>query len=142
MSQQKLKAMFLLILRFIHPKKKRFCAECAPNCAEECMGVERTGEPINTLPCDIFGGGGTKIALANFRVCILALNHAVAESEKIWYFYWLVSGVNDPSLFLLPTRQTDYFWWCLNKGMRVKTSDADGDGRVLKNLIRLLSTDP
>jgi hypothetical protein len=49
------------------------------------------------------------------------LNHAVAETTEDMQA--LLSGaaaqLQQPLSFLLPTRQSDLFRWCLSKGMKV-----------------------
>ena len=50
------------------------------------------------------------------------LNHAVAETEDDMKFLLMGTGNlsrYQPISFLLPTRQTDLFRWCLKQGMRV-----------------------
>ena len=47
------------------------------------------------------------------------LNHAVAETEEDMQSLLLGSGSLSPISFLLPTRQTSLFRWCLKHGMRV-----------------------
>ena len=50
------------------------------------------------------------------------LNHAVAETEEDMQML-LIGATNlspgRPLSFLLPTRQTSLFRWCLKRGMRV-----------------------
>lgn len=47
------------------------------------------------------------------------LNHAVAETEEDMQSLLLGAGNLSPISFLLPTRQTSLFRWCLKQGMRV-----------------------
>lgn len=47
------------------------------------------------------------------------LNHAVAETEEDMHSLLLGAGNRAPVSFLLPTRQTSLFRWCLKRGMRV-----------------------
>ena len=47
------------------------------------------------------------------------LNHAVAETEEDMQSLLLGAGNLSPIAFLLPTRQTNLFRWCLKHGMRV-----------------------
>jgi predicted N-acetyltransferase YhbS len=47
------------------------------------------------------------------------LNHAVAETEEDMQSLLLGAGNLSSISFLLPTRQTSLFRWCLNHGMRV-----------------------
>ena len=47
------------------------------------------------------------------------LNHAVAETEEDMQSLLLGAGNLSPIAFLLPTRQTSLFRWCLKYGMRV-----------------------
>ena len=47
------------------------------------------------------------------------LNHAVAETEEDMQALLLGAGNLSPIAFLLPTRQTSLFRWCLKHGLRV-----------------------
>jgi hypothetical protein len=106
----------------VRPIKEEDFEECAELC-RTAHGFERTAELKNTPP-----------SLASFVVVregritayasaphFWALNHAVAESEEDMRV--LLTGAGNlgdgqPISFLLPTRQTDLFRWCLKNGMR------------------------
>jgi len=48
-----------------------------------------------------------------------ALNHAVTETEDDMQQLMMAASENQQISFLLPTRQSSLFRWCLQKGMRV-----------------------
>ncbi len=96
-------------------------------CAELCRkthGFDRINEVKNTPPFLT-----SFVALRDGRVTAYAsaphfwaLNHAVAETEEDMYM--LLRGIGNlapdqPISFLLPTRQSAFFRWCLKQGMRV-----------------------
>ncbi|CAN5794593.1 hypothetical protein BH20ACI3_BH20ACI3_06070 [soil metagenome] len=96
-------------------------------CAELCRkahGFERTGELKNTPPfltsfVAVRDGRVTAYASAPH---FWALNHAIAESEE--NMQALLTGAGNlsngqPISFLLPTRQSHLFRWCLKKGTRI-----------------------
>ncbi|HKQ51386.1 MAG TPA: GNAT family N-acetyltransferase [Pyrinomonadaceae bacterium] len=96
-------------------------------CTELCRkthGFARTGELKNTPPFLT-----SFVAVRDGRVTAYcsaphfwALNHAVAESEEDMRALLLGVGnlsAEQPLSFLLPTRQTELFRWCLKQGMRV-----------------------
>lgn len=102
-------------------------AEDYAGCAELCQkthGIERTGELKNTPPfltsfVAVRDGRVTAYASAPH---FWALNYAVAETEEDMQAVLTGAGnLSDgqPLSFLLPTRQTDLFRWCLKQGMRV-----------------------
>ncbi len=107
----------------IRPLQEKDFAECAELC-RRVHGIERTGEMKNTPPflTSFVAVRDRRISAYASAPHFWALNHAVAESEKDMQA--LLAGVGNmsgerPISFLLPTRQTDLFRWCLNKGMRV-----------------------
>lgn len=95
-------------------------------CAELCRsvhGISRINEVRNTPPSP-----SPFVALRDGRVVAYMsapqfwpLNHAVAETEAD--MRTLIAGVSnqcsEPLSFLLATRQTDLFRWCLKNKMRV-----------------------
>ena len=96
-------------------------------CAELCRkvhGFDRINE-LKNAPRFL----NSFVALRDGRVTAYAsaphfwtLNHAVAESEEDMYALLLGTGnlvPDQPLSFLLPTRQSDFFRWCLQQGMRV-----------------------
>ena len=93
-------------------------------CAELCRkthGFDRLNELKNMPPfltsfVAIRDGRLTAYASApQFWV----LNHAVAETEEDMQSLLLGAASLSPISFLLPTRQTSLFRWCLQHGMRV-----------------------
>ena len=93
--------------------------------AELCrsvLGFDRIDEIKNAPPM-----GTPFVALRDGRITAYAslpqvwpLNHAVAENEDDMHALLLGTGNQCEQLsFLLPTRQTDLFRWCLREGMRV-----------------------
>ena len=102
-------------------------AEDYAGCAELCRkihGIERTGDLKNTPPfltsfVAVRDGRITAYASAPH---FWALNYAVAETEEDMQGVLMGAGNlsnGEPLSFLLPTRQTDLFRWCLKQGMRV-----------------------
>ena len=98
-----------------------------PACAELCRkthGFDRLNELKNMPPFLT-----SFVALRDGRLTAYAsgpqfwvLNHAVAETEEDMQFLLLGAGNLSPDApisFLLPTRQTSLFRWCLKHGMRV-----------------------
>jgi GNAT superfamily N-acetyltransferase len=94
-------------------------------CAELCrsvLGFERISEIKNAPPM-----GSPFVALREGRITaytsapqVWPLNHAVAENEKDMQALLLGAGNQCEQLsFLLATRQTDLFRWCLKQKMRV-----------------------
>lgn len=107
----------------IRPLQEKDFAECAELCGR-VHGIERTGELKNTPPflTSFVAVRDGRISAYTSAPHFWASNHAVAESEKDMQA--LLAGVGNisgerPISFLLPTRQTDLFRWCLNKGMCV-----------------------
>ena len=106
---------------------RRISEEDFDACAELCrrvQGFDRGGElrsvpPFLTSFVALREGRLTAYAAAPQ---FWALNHAVAETEDDMRA--LLTGAGNlsgerPLSFLLPTRQTNLFRWCLSKGMRV-----------------------
>lgn len=97
------------------------------SCAELCRrihGFDRVNELMNRFPFVT-----PFVALRDGRITAYtsapqswALNHAVAETTSDMRAV-LTGAANslqgEPISFLLPTRQSDLFRWCLQKGMRV-----------------------
>jgi predicted N-acetyltransferase YhbS len=96
-------------------------------CAQLCRkvhGFDRLNELKNTPPFLT-----SFVALRDGRVTAYAsaphfwaLNHAVAETEDDMHVVLLGAGnlsQGQPISFLLPTRQSALFRWCLKRGMRV-----------------------
>lgn len=107
----------------IRPLQEKDFAECAELC-RRVHGIERTGDLKNTPPflTSFVAVRDGRISAYASALHYWALNHAVAGSEQDMQA--LLAGVGNmsgerPISFLLPTRQTDLFRWCLNKGMRV-----------------------
>jgi predicted N-acetyltransferase YhbS len=97
--------------------------ECAA-LGRKVHGFERTGELKNTPPflTSFVAVRGGRVVAYTSAPHFWALNHSVAESEEDMRA--LLTGAGNlgdrqPLSFLLPTRQTDLFRWCLKKGMRV-----------------------
>ena len=114
------------------------CATDFEQCADLCRkthGIERTNELKSTPPfltsfVAVREGRVTAYASAPH---FWALNHGVAESEEDMQAVLTGAGnLSDgqPLSFLLPTRQTNLFRWCLKQGMRViKPSTLMSTGR-------------
>lgn len=97
-------------------------------CAELCRrvhGFDRANElrgvpPFLTTFVALREGRLTAYAAAPH---FWALNHAVAETEDDMRALLVgagnLGGADRPLSFLLPTRQTNLFRWCLSKGLRV-----------------------
>ena len=107
----------------IRPLQDKDFADCAELC-RRVHGIERIGEIKNKPPflTSFVAVRDGRISAYTSAPHFWALNHAVAESEKD--LQALLAGVGNisgerPLSLLLPTRQTDLFRWCLNKGMRV-----------------------
>jgi len=105
-------------------------AEDYAGCSELCRkihGIERTGELKNTPPFLT-----SFVAVRDGRITAYAsaphfwvLNYAVAETEEDMHAVLTGTGNlsnGQPLSFLLPTRQTNLFRWCLKQGMRVVKS--------------------
>ena len=107
----------------VRPIREEDFAGCAA-LSRNVHGFERINELKNTPPfltsfVAVRDGRVTAYASAPH---FWALNHAVAESEEDMTA--LLTGAGNlsegqPISFLLPTRQSDLFRWCLKKGMRV-----------------------
>ena len=94
-------------------------------CAElsrSVLGVDRINEVKNTPPSP-----SPFVALRDGRITaytsapvLWPLNHAVAENENDMHALLPGAGNECEQLsFLLPTRQTDLFRWCLKQKLRV-----------------------
>jgi predicted N-acetyltransferase YhbS len=103
-------------------------AEDFEACAElsrKVHGFSRAGELRSTPPflTSYVAVRGGRVVAYTSAPHFWALNQAVAESEE--EMRALLTGAGNlsdngqPLSFLLPTRQTDLFRWCLKKGMRV-----------------------
>ncbi len=107
----------------VRPIQEADYADCA-ELSRKVHGFERLNELKNTPPfltsfVAVRDGRVTAYASAPH---FWASNHAVAESEEDMQA--LLTGAGNLSggqvvSFLLPTRQTELFRWCLKKGMRV-----------------------
>lgn len=100
-------------------------AEDYEACSELCQsvhGFDRLNEVKNTPPSP-----SPFVALRDGRITayisapeLWPLNHAVAETENDMHALLLGAGNQCQHVsFLLPTRQTALFRWCLQNGMRV-----------------------
>lgn len=97
--------------------------QCAKLC-QKIHGVERTNELKNTPPfvqsfAVVRDGRISAYASAPH---FWPMNHAVAETFEDMQAVLTGAGNlgnGQPISFLLPTRQTDLFRWCLKQGMRV-----------------------
>jgi GNAT superfamily N-acetyltransferase len=94
-------------------------------CAELCrsvLGFDRLSEVTNAPPL-----GSPFVALRGGHIVAYTsapqmwpLNHAVAENEADMHALLLGAGNQCEQLsFILPTRMTDLFRWCLKQNMRV-----------------------
>lgn len=108
----------------VRPLAEDDLQQCADLC-RKAHGIERTNELKGTPPfltsfVAVRDGRVTAYASAPH---FWAMNHAVAETEADMCA--LLTGAGNSAgdgqsvSFLLPTRQTDLFRWCLKKGMRV-----------------------
>jgi GNAT superfamily N-acetyltransferase len=95
-------------------------------CAELCqtvLSVSRINELRHTppMPSPFVVVREGRITAYTSAPQLWALNHAVAENDDDMQA--LLTGAGNqcegPFTFLLPTRQTDLFRWCLKNGMRV-----------------------
>jgi predicted N-acetyltransferase YhbS len=118
----------------VRPIRAADLEQCAALC-RKTHGIERTNELKNTPPfltsfVAVREGRVTAYASAPH---FWALNHGVAESEEDMQAVLTGAGnLSDgqPLTFLLPTRQTNLFRWCLKQGMRVmKPSTLMSTGR-------------
>ena len=118
----------------VRPIRETDIGQCAELC-QTTHGIERTNELRHTPPFLT-----SFVAMRDGRVTAYAsaphfwaLNYAVAESEADMQA--LLTGAGNlsdgqPLSFLLPTRQTNLFRWCLKQGMRViKPSTLMSTGR-------------
>lgn len=107
----------------VHPIRETDMAQCTDLC-RRTHGIERTHELRHTPPfltsfVAVRDGRVTAYASAPH---FWALNHAVAEREEDMQALLTGAGTlsgRQPLSFLLPTRQTNLFRWCLKQGMRV-----------------------
>lgn len=107
----------------VRPIKQEDYDSCAELC-RKAHGFDRLNELKNTPPFLT-----SFVALRDGRVAAYAsapqfwaLNHAVAETEDDMHALLLGAGnllPGQPISFLLPTRQSALFRWCLEQGMRV-----------------------
>ncbi len=106
----------------VRPIRDEDFEECGKLCART-HGFERTGELKNTPPFL-----KSFVALREGRITAYTsspnfwpLNHAVAETEEDMEALLVGAGnllEGQPLSFLLPTRQSELFRWCLKRGMR------------------------
>ncbi|MGH9900789.1 MAG: GNAT family N-acetyltransferase [Pyrinomonadaceae bacterium] len=107
----------------VRPIREEDIEQCAALC-RKTHGIERTNELTDTPPfltsfVAVRDGRVTAYASAPH---FWAMNHAVAESDEDMHVLLRGAGnlgAGQPLSFLLPTRQTDLFRWCLKQGMRV-----------------------
>ena len=118
----------------VRPIREADIAQCDELC-RNTHDIERTNELRNTPPfltsfVAVRDGRVTAYASAPH---FWALNYAVAESEEDMQAVLTGAGNfrdGQPLSFLLPTRQTNLFRWCLQQGMRViKPSTLMSTGR-------------
>jgi GNAT superfamily N-acetyltransferase len=105
----------------VRPMREEDYDACA-DLGRSVLGFDRINEVKNTPPMP-----NPFVALRNGRVTaytsapqMWALNHAIAETEKDMHALLLGAGNQcEQIVFLLPTRQTALFRWCLKSGMKV-----------------------
>jgi GNAT superfamily N-acetyltransferase len=105
----------------VRPMREEDHEACA-DLGRSVLGFDRINEVKNMPPL-----GGSFVALRDGRITgytsapqVWPLNHAVAENEAGIHALLLGAGNQCEHLsFLLPTRQTDLFRWCLQQGMKV-----------------------
>jgi predicted N-acetyltransferase YhbS len=107
----------------VRPIEEQDYEACADLC-RKTHGFDRLNELKNMPPFLT-----SFVTLRNGRLTAYAsaphfwpLNHAVAETEDDMQLLLLGAGnlsPDQPISFLLPTRQTNLFRWCLKQGMRV-----------------------
>lgn len=107
----------------VRPIREEDFAGCAV-LSRNAHGFERINELKNTPPflTSFVAVRDGHVAAYAAAPHFWALNHAVAESEEDMKALLTGAGnlsAGQPLSFLLPTRQTDLFRWCLKKGMRV-----------------------
>lgn len=107
----------------VRPLQEGDFAGCA-ELSRQVHGVERVNELKNTPPFlqSFVAVRDGRLTAYTSAPHFWALNHAVAESTE--GMKALLTGAGNlsggqPLSLLLPTRQTDLFRWCLQKGMRV-----------------------
>ncbi|HKG47885.1 MAG TPA: GNAT family N-acetyltransferase [Pyrinomonadaceae bacterium] len=97
------------------------------SCAQLCRkthGFDRVNELKNTPPflTSFVALRGGRLTAYTSGPHFWPVNHAVAETEDDMQLLLLGAGnlsPDRPLSFLLPTRQTNLFRWCLKQGMRV-----------------------
>jgi hypothetical protein len=121
----------------VRPIREADLEQCAELC-RKTHGIARKNELKSTPPfltsfVAVRDGRVTAYASAPH---FWALNHAVAESDEDMQAVLTGAGNvsnGQPISFLLPTRQTGLFRWCLKQGMRViKPSTLMSIGRYEK----------
>jgi predicted N-acetyltransferase YhbS len=98
-----------------------------PACAALCQkihGFDRNNELTDTRPMFnsfVLTRRG-KIAAYMAAPTFWVLNHAVAETQQDLQDLILgtAAAVQEPLSFLLPTRQSDLFRWCLSEGLKIQ----------------------
>ena len=105
----------------VRPLQTEDLDACSALCTE-VHGLARTGEVRDALsvlkPFAAFRGGSLR-AYAS-AVTFWPLNHAVAETEEDLQALLLgaAAAVAEPLSFLVPTRRSGFFRWCLREGFR------------------------
>jgi hypothetical protein len=98
-----------------------------PACAALCQkihGFDRNNELTDTRP--MFNSfvltRGSKIVAYMAAPTFWIANHAVAETQQDLQDLILgtAAAVQEPLSFLLPTRQSDLFRWCLGEGLKIQ----------------------
>lgn len=105
----------------VRPMREEDHEACADLC-RSVHGFDRINEVKNTppSPSPFVALRGGRITAYTSAPELWALNHAVAENEDDMHALLLGAGNQCEHLsFLLPTRQTDLFRWCLKQGMKV-----------------------
>ena len=106
----------------VRPIREEDYDACAKLC-QTVLGVSRINELRHTppMPSPFVVVREGRITAYTSAPQLWALNHAVAENDDDMQA--LLTGAGNqcegPFTFLLPTRQTDLFRWCLKNGMRV-----------------------
>ncbi len=105
----------------VRPMEPGDLKTCAGLCAA-VHGFSRAGELEDALKFAnpfVAERGGTIRAYAS-AVIFWPLNHAVAETDEDLQALLLGAGaaMNEPLAFLLPTRRSEFFRWCLTSGLR------------------------
>ena len=106
----------------VRPLREEDHAACAELC-RRVHGFERTNELKNTPPVltSFAALREGRLTAYGSALTFWALNHAVSESEEDMRA--LLTGVSlasaEPLSFILPSRQSNLFRWCLQQGLRV-----------------------